>query len=194
MWHATVLRELRPEVISPPYREEPFSCPAITADAIFPHLPFIQLSISKDIIIFETIQTEAFMERHFPLSFLRAFSLIIAFAVASSALTVSGQDSRSAIKADSAKVISLDAMLDHVDAVVRRLEERSEGSTSLRSASSPSGYVGTIPMTAGVSPSGARTYSIPIMTVDVPGGAPAVSLEYNSQGGHGAAGYGWEIG
>ena len=110
------------------------------------------------------------MENRIPSFLLRAFSLIIAFAVASSALTVSGQDSRSAVKVDSAHVVSLDAMLDHVDAVVRRLEERSEESTSLRSVTSPSGYVDTIPMTSGVSPSSARTYSIPIMTVDVPGG------------------------
>ena len=101
---------------------------------------------------------------------------------------------------DTINLVSLDAMLGHVDEVVRRMEtsvrhsERSEESTPPRSASSMSGYVGTIPMTSGVSPSGAKTYSIPIMTTDAPGGAPAVSLEYNSQGRDGVAGYGWEIG
>ena len=64
------------------------------------------------------------MENRSPSFLLRAFSLIIAFAVASSALTVSGQDRRSTGKTDSARVVSLDAILDHVDAVVRRMEER----------------------------------------------------------------------
>ena len=64
------------------------------------------------------------MENRIPSFLLRAFLLIIAFTVASSALTASGQDSCSAGKADSARVVSLDAMLDHVDAVVRRKKER----------------------------------------------------------------------
>ena len=81
------------------------------------------MSISKDITIFETIRSVAFMENRIPSFLLRAFSLIIAFAVASSALTVSGQDRRSTGKTDSARVVSLDAILDHVDAVVRRMEE-----------------------------------------------------------------------
>ena len=89
----------------------------------------------------------------------------------------------------------MDSMLDSVDNAVRRLEAERKVTSEIRSGTRIlSGYVGTVPVTAGVSASGARTYSIPIMTTDAPGGAPVVSLEYNSQGRHGAAGYGWEIG
>ena len=54
--------------------------------------------------------------------------------------------------------------------------------------------VGKIPIAEGVSPSGARTYTIPITTVPVNGASPQISISYNSQSGNGIAGYGWNIG
>ena len=54
--------------------------------------------------------------------------------------------------------------------------------------------VGRIPMEASVSPTGAKIISIPIEAVSVRGVSPEISLIYNSQGGLGAAGFGWEIG
>ena len=53
--------------------------------------------------------------------------------------------------------------------------------------------VGEIPLTSGVSPSGARTYQIPIPTTPGVRFAPSLSLVYNSQGGEGNAGYGWNL-
>lgn len=55
--------------------------------------------------------------------------------------------------------------------------------------------VGQIDIESGVSPSGARTYNVPIKVFDANGVfAPTISLTYNSQGGYGAAGKGWDVG
>ncbi|MBO4584989.1 MAG: hypothetical protein J5675_00095 [Bacteroidales bacterium] len=53
--------------------------------------------------------------------------------------------------------------------------------------------VGAIPLQYGVSPTGARTYSIPIQTAPDIKYAPSLSLVYNSQGGYGYGGYGWDL-
>ncbi|MBQ6081890.1 MAG: VCBS repeat-containing protein, partial [Bacteroidales bacterium] len=53
--------------------------------------------------------------------------------------------------------------------------------------------VGSIPLEYGVSGSGARTYSVPILTAPDIKYAPSLSLAYNSQGGYGCIGYGWDI-
>ena len=53
--------------------------------------------------------------------------------------------------------------------------------------------VGAIPLEYGVSGSGARTYNVPIYTAPDIGYAPSLSLVYNSQGGYGYGGYGWDL-
>ncbi|MCQ2142742.1 MAG: hypothetical protein MJY56_01600, partial [Bacteroidales bacterium] len=53
--------------------------------------------------------------------------------------------------------------------------------------------VGEIPIHEGVTPTGARTYQIPITTASEYKFIPSVSLAYNSQAGEGWAGYGWDI-
>ena len=53
--------------------------------------------------------------------------------------------------------------------------------------------VGQIPFQEGVTPTGGKTISVPIMSASIPG-APSVSLEYNSQRGNSVAGWGWGIG
>ena len=67
--------------------------------------------------------------------------------------------------------------------------------SSIHPSDSLSSYsVGRIPMEENVSPSGAKVISIPIEAVSVRGIEPGISLMYNSQGGLGTAGFGWEIG
>ena len=52
---------------------------------------------------------------------------------------------------------------------------------------------GSIPYTEGITPSGGKTYSIPIATSAVSKFAPSIALLYNSQSGEGLAGYGWSV-
>ena len=52
---------------------------------------------------------------------------------------------------------------------------------------------GQVPFSSTVTPSGARVYSVPIPTAAGYSFVPKVSLVYNSQGGEGNAGYGWDI-
>lgn len=54
-------------------------------------------------------------------------------------------------------------------------------------------YVGKIPFTEGVTPTGGKTYAVPIVTAPCKGQAPQVAIAYNSQGGNGTAGYGWNV-
>ena len=53
--------------------------------------------------------------------------------------------------------------------------------------------VGKIDFTEGLTPSGGKTYSIPILTAPVASSAPQIALTYNSQAVNGVAGYGWNI-
>ena len=53
--------------------------------------------------------------------------------------------------------------------------------------------VAAIPYQATVTPSGGRVYSVPIRTAAGFDFVPQISLTYNSQGGPGTAGWGWEI-
>lgn len=89
---------------------------------------------------------------------------------------------------------------DKQDFHERRRAEREAGDKVRRGAPrksvSPdlSGYaVGEIPMREGMTPSGARTYLIPITTASWLKLTPSVAIGYNSQAGEGWAGYGWDI-
>ncbi len=56
------------------------------------------------------------------------------------------------------------------------------------------GYVvGGIGVEEGVSSTGARTYTISMPVAPAIGFTPEISLQYNSQGGEGYAGYGWDL-
>jgi hypothetical protein len=60
---------------------------------------------------------------------------------------------------------------------------------------STSNSIGTIPGTAGVSPRGAATYTIPInLPPGTAGVMPNLSIVYNSQSGSGMLGHGWTVG
>ena len=72
--------------------------------------------------------------------------------------------------------------------------DKYSGNSILRSQGiSPYNYVGKIPMTSSVSPSGARLYSIPIQAAAGYDLVPKISLSYNSQSGIGDAGWGWNV-
>lgn len=53
--------------------------------------------------------------------------------------------------------------------------------------------VGSIPIQSGVTPTGGKTYTIPIKTVPGYHLEPELSIFYNSQSGNGVVGYGWSI-
>ena len=84
-----------------------------------------------------------------------------------------------------------EAYLDSVmAAVLAQTPFNDDGDTRVRSGYS----VGAIPLLYGVCSSGGRTYSVPISTAPDIKYAPALSLVYNSQGGYGYGGYGWDLG
>ena len=53
--------------------------------------------------------------------------------------------------------------------------------------------VGEIPLQEGMTPTGARTYQIPITSAPGFNLSPSIAIGYNSQAGEGWAGYGWDI-
>ena len=53
--------------------------------------------------------------------------------------------------------------------------------------------VGEIPLQEGMTPTGARTYQIPITSAPGFKLSPSIAIGYNSQAGEGWAGYGWDI-
>lgn len=70
----------------------------------------------------------------------------------------------------------------------QRLKKKTQGVSNLSNYA-----VGTIPIQSGVTSTGGKTYSIPIMTAPGYHLVPNISLYYNSQSGNGIAGYGWNI-
>ncbi|MBR3075993.1 MAG: VCBS repeat-containing protein, partial [Bacteroidales bacterium] len=90
-------------------------------------------------------------------------------------------------KSPAEKAAYLEAMMDDV---VRQKPYPVDG--DVRDVSNYS--VGEIALSYGISSSGARTYSIPIYTAPDIKYAPALFWVYNSQGGYGYGGYGWDIG
>ena len=79
------------------------------------------------------------------------------------------------------------------EAEIERENAEKEKTSGNSKDSEPVYSVGAIPLEQGVSPSGARTYSIPIPTAPGFKLVPSVALAYNSQAGEGWAGYGWDI-
>ena len=76
----------------------------------------------------------------------------------------------------------------------RNIGNKTRAATMEKSSSVDFGkYVGKIPFSEGITPSGGRTYSIPITTAPVNSSTPQIAITYNSQSGNGVAGYGWNL-
>ena len=98
-------------------------------------------------------------------------------------------------------VLTREERIRYYEANVRRFdriekESRSEETTERRGRSRTADttyFVGAIPLQEGVSPSGARTYEIPIPVASGFALTPSISVGYNSLAGEGWVGYGWDI-
>jgi len=60
-------------------------------------------------------------------------------------------------------------------------------------AAEPNTDAGQIPYTSDITPTGGRTYTVPINTVPDAELVPNLALTYNSQAGNGVAGFGWSL-
>ena len=101
------------------------------------------------------------------------------------------QDSKkpiSLITTDAEKEAMMASMIS--EAKARAESVIRSGSLSLPDTNS---FVGGIPVEEGISASGARTYTVPIMTAPDARLAPSISLVYNGQATEGLAGYGWDV-
>ena len=77
------------------------------------------------------------------------------------------------------------------EAYLKRAEKEKQAGGGRSSGNTYS--IGAIPLEQGISPSGARTYSIPVPTAPGFKLVPSIALSYNSQAAEGWAGYGWDI-
>ena len=77
------------------------------------------------------------------------------------------------------------------DRILARLQSRAQNDENAEVDTSLA--LGQIPISSTVTQTGARIYSVPIPTAAGYSFVPEVSLVYNSQGGEGDAGYGWNV-
>ena len=95
-------------------------------------------------------------------------------------------------QANSISHLTLDDVINRqsaqVEAAIDNFRSQSHPTRDLSSYS-----IGRIPFEESVSPTGARLYSIPIITASGWKLTPAISLVYNSQSGNNVAGYGWGL-
>lgn len=79
------------------------------------------------------------------------------------------------------------------ETTVGRLGDHAAAARVGTMSSGGNGEVGNISFSEGITPSGGRTYSIPVATAPVASSAPQIAIAYNSQAGNGVAGYGWNV-
>lgn len=98
----------------------------------------------------------------------------------------SDMEKKPLVASDSEKNARIDNLLSELRSKTMPIPRRS-------STSDNSYAVGEIPLIDGMTPSGGRTYQIPITTAAGFNLVPSVSIGYNSQAGEGWVGYGWDI-
>ena len=86
------------------------------------------------------------------------------------------------------------ALMPSEECVIEADEDGALQQSAWSSAIDTACTAGQIPYEECISPSGARTYSVPVATVPGFPLVPSVRLQYNSQAGNGVAGYGWSVG
>lgn len=92
-----------------------------------------------------------------------------------------------------------DPLLSSVTAGPLALQSAQTSAASLRplsiptKAAEPNTDAGQIPYTSDITPTGGRTYTVPINTVPDAKLVPNLALTYNSQAGNGVAGFGWSL-
>ena len=89
------------------------------------------------------------------------------------------------------RVFNKDSIALRRSRILARLQSRAQNDENAEVDTSLA--IGQIPISSTVTQTGARIYSVPIPTAAGYGFVPEVSLVYNSQGGEGDAGYGWNV-
>ena len=89
------------------------------------------------------------------------------------------------------RVFNKDSIALRRSRILARLQSRAQNDENAEVDTSLA--LGQIPISSTVTQTGARIYSVPIPTAAGYGFVPEVSLVYNSQGGEGDAGYGWNV-
>ena len=89
------------------------------------------------------------------------------------------------------RIFNADSIAQRRSRILAKLQSRAQNEADVEVDTSLA--LGQIPVSSTVTQTGARSYSVPVPTAAGSTFAPEISLDYNSQGGEGDAGYGWNL-